>query len=120
MLINSVYLQQLIYIFESEKIFMTELNQILTYLSTNKSRLEKAYHLKKIGVFGSMARGEQNSLSDIDLIVEFEDNTTDLFTIKQQLRDEIHAEFHVPVDICREKYIKPIFRNRILAEAKYV
>jgi predicted nucleotidyltransferase len=98
---------------------MIELNQILFYLSSNKSRLEKVYHIKKIGVFGSIARGEQNSISDIDLIVEFEDNTPDLFSIKQQLRDEIHAKFHLPVDICREKYIKPIFRNQILAEAKY-
>lgn len=81
--------------------------------------MEKVYHIKKIGVFGSIARGEQNSKSDIDLIVEFEDNTPDLFSIKQQLRDEIQAKFHLPVDICREKYIKPIFRNQILAEAKY-
>jgi uncharacterized protein len=98
---------------------MIELNQILLYLATNKSRFEKDYHLKKIGVFGSMARGEQNKKSDIDLIVEFEDNTPDLYSIKQQLRDEIQAKFNLPVDICREKYIKPIFRNQILTEAKY-
>ena len=98
---------------------MIELNQILVYLSSNKSRLEKDYHLKKIGVFGSIARGEQNNKSDIDLIVEFEDNTPDLYMIKQQLRDEIHAKFNLQVDICREKYIKPIFRNQILSEARY-
>ena len=99
---------------------MIELNQILLYLSSNKSRLERDYHLKKIGVFGSIARGEQNNNSDIDLIVEFEDNTSDLQNIKQLLRDEIQAKFDLPVDICREKYIKPIFRNQILSEAKYV
>ncbi len=99
---------------------MIELNQILLYLSSNKSRLERDYHLKKIGVFGSIARGEQNNNSDIDLIVEFEDNTSDLQNIKQLLRDEIQAKFDLPVDICREKYIKPIFLNQILSEAKYV
>ena len=98
---------------------MIELNQILFYLSSNKSRLEKDYHLKKIGVFGSIARGEQNNKSDIDLIVEFEDNTPDLYMVKQQLRDEIQAKFNLKVDICREKYIKPIFRNQILSEARY-
>jgi len=98
---------------------MIELNQILLYLSSNKSRLKTDYHLKKIGVFGSIARGEQTFKSDIDLIVEFEDNTPDLYLIKQQLRDEIQAKFNLPVDICREKYIKPIFRNQILSEAKY-
>ena len=99
---------------------MIELNQILLYLTSNKSRLEKDYHLKKIGVFGSMARGEQNNKSDIDLIVEFEDNTPDLNSIKQLLKDEIQAKFNLPVDICREKYIKPIFRKQILSEVKYV
>lgn len=99
---------------------MAELDQILSYLSTHKLRLGRVYHIKKIGVFGSIARGEQNSRSDIDLIVEFEDNTPDLFSIKQQLKDEIQAEFHLPVDICREKYIKPIFKKQIIAEAKYV
>ncbi len=98
---------------------MIELNQILLYLVSNKSRLEKEYHLKKIGVFGSMARGEQNKKSDIDLIVEFEENTPDLYAIKQRLKNEIQTKFNLPVDICREKYIKPIFRNQIISEAKY-
>ena len=98
---------------------MIEINQILHYLSLNKSRLEKDYHLKKIGVFGSIARGDQHPQSDIDLIVEFEDNAPDLYSIKQRLKSEIQAEFNLPVDICREKYIKPIFRKQILSEAKY-
>ena len=98
---------------------MIEVNQILYYLSSNKSRLERDYHLKKIGVFGSIARGEQHNKSDIDLIVEFEDNTLDLYSIKQKLKKEIQSEFNLPVDICREKYINPIFKNQILSEAKY-
>lgn len=98
---------------------MIELNQILAYLSLNKLRFEKEYHLKKIGVFGSIARGEQVVGSDIDLIVEFEENTADLFSLKQKLKKEIQAQFNLQVDICREKYIKPIFREQILSEAKY-
>jgi predicted nucleotidyltransferase len=94
-------------------------NQILYYLSSNKKRLEKEYHLVKIGIFGSIARGEQNEKSDIDLIVEFEENTPDLYSIKQSLKDEIQSRFNLPVDICREKYIKPVFKNQILSDAKY-
>jgi predicted nucleotidyltransferase len=91
----------------------------LYYLTSNKSRLERDYHLKKIGVFGSMARGAQSNLSDIDLIVEFEDNTPDLYSIKQNLKNEIQSKFNLPVDICREKYLNPIFKNQILSEALY-
>lgn len=99
---------------------MIDLSQILLYLASNKARFEKEYHLRKIGVFGSIARGEQNAQSDIDLIVEFEDNTPDLYSIKQLLKNEIQSKFNRQVDICREKYLNPIFRNQILAEAKYV
>ena len=98
---------------------MIDSNQILYYLSSNKNRFEKEYHLTKIGIFGSIARGEQNENSDIDLIVEFEENTPDLYTIKQRLKKEIQSRFNLPVDICREKYIKSIFKNQILAEVKY-
>ncbi len=98
---------------------MVDSRQILIYLSSNKDRLKKDYHLIKIGVFGSIARGEQSENSDIDLIVEFEDNTTDLYTLKQNLRSEIQSKFNMPVDICREKYIKPMFKKLILSDVKY-
>ena len=98
---------------------MIDSSKILFYLTSNKKRLEKEYHLIKIGIFGSIARGEQNEQSDIDLIVEFENDTPDLFSIKQRLKKEIQSQFNLPVDICREKYIKPIFRQQILAETKY-
>jgi predicted nucleotidyltransferase len=45
---------------------MIEFNQILLCLTTNLPRLKKDYHLKKIGVFGTMVRGEQSRNSDID------------------------------------------------------
>jgi predicted nucleotidyltransferase len=35
------------------------------------------------------------------------------------LKDEIQSRFNLPVDICREKYIKPVFKNQILSDAKY-
>jgi predicted nucleotidyltransferase len=99
---------------------MVDASQILVYLSTNKDRYKRDYRLIRIGIFGSFARDEQKDKSDIDLIVEFEDNTPDLYNKKQKLRDEIQARFNVPVDICREKYIKPIFKKLVLSEAKYV
>jgi predicted nucleotidyltransferase len=99
---------------------MVDSKQILIYLSSNKDRFKKDYHLIRIGVFGSIARGDQNENSDIDLVVEFEENTPDLYTIKQRLRNEIQSKFNIPVDIFREKYIKPIFKKLVLSEARYV
>jgi len=99
---------------------MVTQNQIIHYLSINKQSLSRRYRLKKLGIFGSYARNEQTPASDLDLLVEFEDNTPDLYNVKEFLRKEIQSVFHVPVDICREKYIKPIFRQHILTEAIYV
>ena len=95
-------------------------NQIIHYLSANKDKISRKYHLKKLGIFGSYARNEQTPVSDLDLLVEFEDNTPDLTNVKKKLRKEIQDTFQIPVDICREKYIKPIFRQQILDDAIYV
>ncbi len=99
---------------------MTDKNQILQYLSANKQSISQKYHLKKLGIFGSYARNDQTPESDLDLLVEFEDNTPNLSDIKEILRKEMQSIFQIPIDICREKYIKPIFRKQILSDAIYV
>ena len=86
----------------------------------NKDRLMREYHLTKIGLFGSMARADNNESSDIDLVIEFEPGTPDLYSLKLKLKQEIQSKFGMPVDICRLKYIKPIFRNQIQRDIKYV
>ena len=77
------------------------------------------FHIIRIGLFGSYARGEQNLNSDIDLLVEFEDNTQDLYDLKIQLKDFFKKNIGLEVDICREKYIKPRIKNSILKETVY-
>ena len=44
--------------------------QIITFLRANKSHLKKEFGVTKIALFGSYARGEQKSTSDIDLLIE--------------------------------------------------
>ena len=91
-------------------------SQIIQYLSANKHNISRKYHLKKIGIFGSYARNEQTPKSDLDLLVEFEEHTPELAEKKEFLRKEIQSVFHIHVDICREKYIKPVFRQLILSD----
>ncbi len=98
---------------------MVHSDQILSYLRLNKNSLKKKYHLTKIGVFGSVARGDQQASSDLDLLVEFEDNTPNLYEVKLALKQEIQSKFDLSVDICREKYINKIFKEQILSEAIY-
>lgn len=98
---------------------MLSSTSILNYLSANKERFRKDYHLTRIGLFGSVARGDNDEESDIDIVVEFEPNTPDLFNIKIKLKKEIQDQFHRHVDICRLKYIKPIFKDQIQSEILY-
>jgi len=99
---------------------MINQTQILDYLSANRQNISQKYFLKKLGIFGSYARNEQTPESDLDLLVEFEENTPDLTEKKEFLRNEMQSIFNIRVDICREKYIKPIFRQQILTDAIYV
>ena len=98
---------------------MTTKSQILSFLTNNRKYLRDNFHVIKIGIFGSFARGDQEIGSDIDFVVEFENNTENLFEIKQSLREYLRSEFKTDVDICREKYIKPKLRKSILKETIY-
>jgi predicted nucleotidyltransferase len=94
-------------------------DQILTFLSQNKKLFRDKYHIIRIGLFGSYARGDQNNNSDIDLLVEFEENTQDLYELKLQLKDFFRIKLGIEIDICREKYIKPRIKKSILKETVY-
>jgi uncharacterized protein len=94
-------------------------DQILTFLFQNKKLLQDKFHIVRIGLFGSYARDEQNINSDIDFLVEFEDNTQNLFELKIQIREFFKSNLGTEVDICREKYIKTRLKKSILEETVY-
>lgn len=93
--------------------------QILDFLSQNRALLRDRFHIERIGFFGSFARGEQNSKSDLDLLVEFEENTPDLYELKIQIKEFFRTHLGIEVDICREKYIKPRIKQAILKDTIY-
>jgi len=98
---------------------MKSKDQILNFLAQNKNLFLERYHIVRIGIFGSYARGDYNMESDIDLLVEFEPNTQNLYDLKQEFREFIRENLNVEADICREKYIKPRLKKSILKEAIY-
>ena len=66
-------------------------------------------------MFGSAARGEDSSRSDIDLLVELEPDRTllDLIAFQQDATDILG----VPVDAAVQEILKDRVRQRVLAEA---
>lgn len=66
-------------------------------------------------VFGSAARGDDSTDSDLDLLVDATDGMTllDIGAIRQELLDLLG----VPVDVVTPKALPAEFRARVLTEA---
>ena len=92
--------------------------KVLTILKLFKLQKQQDYHIIKIGLFGSVAKGNFNADSDIDVVVELEKpEPFDLIGIKQDLEEQ----FHRSVDIVRfRKKMNPFLKKRIQEEAVYV
>jgi len=99
---------------------MLNTDELLEFLRNHRLLLKSDFRIVKLGIIGSFARGEQTEDSDIDLLVEFEPDTDDLFGKKMRLKDLLKASFDRDVDICREKYMKPYIKSYLLKEAIYV
>ncbi len=95
-------------------------NDLIEFIKINKKYLCNKFHLAKIGIFGSFARNEQTVNSDIDLIVELEENTQNIYELKIELRNYFKEHLNKDIDIAREKYLKPRVKAEILRDVEYV
>ncbi|MBI4652673.1 nucleotidyltransferase family protein [Candidatus Kuenenbacteria bacterium] len=80
--------------------------------------LKEKYHVKKIGIFGSFARGEQRKGSDVDVLVEF--YTPVGFFEFIRLENLLSRALRQKVDLVSKKAIKPAVKKKIFKEVKYV
>ncbi len=94
--------------------------QILDYINSNKGRLQSEYHVRRIALIGSFAREEQQADSDVDLLLDLEPDTADIYQTKRRLRMELEAAFGRHVELASERYLKPYYKEEILREAIYV
>ncbi len=70
------------------------------------------YGVRKAAIFGSVARGEATESSDIDLLVEFEENRSllDLIGLKQDAEELLGVE----VDVVTYNSLHPLLEDQIL------
>ena len=76
----------------------------------------RRYGVKRLGLFGSVARGGARKGSDLDFIVELERKTFDDY---MGLKFFLEATFHRKVDLVMADAIKAPLRARILREVRY-
>jgi predicted nucleotidyltransferase len=78
----------------------------------------KPFNPKKIGIFGSFARNENNETSDIDVLYEF--NTTIRLFSLIALKEELEKKLNKKVDLVSEKYLNPKLKSKILNELNLI
>lgn len=89
------------------------LNTLRKFLELNRDQ----YHVLRLGIFGSFARGEFTSDSDIDVFFET-DQPNLLRTI--EMKQVLEEMFGLPVDIVRlHRHLDPSLLQQIQRDALY-
>jgi len=90
---------------------------ILQELRNHQAEFERLYGVTKIGVFGSVARGESRKNSDIDVVVEMRE--PDLFYLVH-IKETLEKYLKRPVDVIRYRdKMNRYLKARIDREARY-
>jgi len=100
------------------KVKVTCLDEIKEIIEQHRPELKKQFHVEKIGVFGSYARGDQKKRSDVDFLVTFDKNISlmELGGLYSFLQDIMGRRVHVvPKD-----NIRPEFREGIIRDVLYI
>lgn len=87
-------------------------------LKEREDKIKSKFHVSKIGIFGSFARGEGRKESDIDVLVEFEEGfkTFDNFMDLKYYLEDI---FSRNVDLVTVNALKPQLKDDILQDVIY-
>ena len=89
-------------------------------IEVDEKRLEeicRRWGVAELSVFGSTARGEAGSESDVDLLYVFEPDARIGWNIID-LEDELSGLFGRKVDLVPKHYLHPLMRDEVLAQAR--
>ncbi|MFI5397181.1 MAG: nucleotidyltransferase family protein [Candidatus Binatia bacterium] len=89
---------------------------LITERAEEIRRIARHYGAHRVRVFGSRARGEAGTSSDVDLLVDFEPgrDLLDLVALKQDLEQLLGCH----VDVVEEEGLSPYLRQRVVEEAR--
>jgi predicted nucleotidyltransferase len=78
----------------------------------------KKYKIRELSLFGSRVRGEANERSDFDFLVEFFPDKTVTFMTLGAVQNDLEQIVESKVDLVPKLGLKPLIRERVLAEAR--
>ena len=76
------------------------------------------FHPLRIGIFGSVARGENTESSDIDILYQLKD-AVGLFNLIR-IKDNLEEKLNKKVDLVSEKHIHPKMKPQIMNDLKMI
>ena len=82
-----------------------------------KNDIATRFSVSRIGIFGSVARGEQTEAGDSDIFVEFS-RPVGLFTFLE-LEEYLSVHLAAPVDLATLDAMKTLVRERVAATVAY-
>lgn len=94
---------------------MPTADQILDVLQSHRTQLQRL-GVRRLGLFGSAARGEATEQSDLDFLVELDRKTFDAY---MDVKELLEGLFGRRVDLVMAEAVKPQLRSRILQETIY-
>ena len=86
----------------------------LTKLKSKSSEIRRRFSVKKLSIFGSVARGEGTAQSDLDVLVAFEQKAT--FDLFMDLKFYLEELLGINVDLVTDKALRPQVRQAIEGE----
>ncbi len=92
-----------------------ELARFRRVLREHLPELHARYGVRSLGVFGSYVRGEAKKSSDLDVLVEFDEDHLSLLGFIQ-LENYLSDMLGVRVDLVEKETLKPHIGRRILQE----
>ena len=91
--------------------------EILNILKNLKKELRDQYKVIELGLFGSFAKDEQDKDSDIDLLVEFEENADLLDLVRASIF--LEENLNHKVDLVSKNAIREELRKNIFEKVIY-
>ena len=92
--------------------------EMLEKLASYKQEKYKQYGIDVLGIFGSFARDEASSTSDVDIVIQTQ--KPDMFALVH-IKEELQVLLNRTVDIVRLRpRMNPYLKKRIEQEAIYV
>lgn len=90
----------------------------ISTLKKHEKFIYQKFGVKRIGIFGSFARGEEREDSDLDVLVVFEEGQK-TFDNYMELKFYLEDLFGREVDLVTEKALKPQLKDIIMKDVVY-